>query len=511
MPFSFHPKQEKDVRQLFLSMRTLRKGKTSLAILQGPRGCGKSFMLESICTSIFKSSITRIWRNRDLLQIINQKFRYAEMEAMLYASKLWEPKPDYCVLLLDDIHFEASETALTKLVQWIQRMLEKPTAPISTMIVLTCHDLFHGPAQKFRTLIPYQRKKRKKSKDSNIKESNAFVRTISLYCPKPYILEKFLTQPCLQKDLFYYIQRRKKTQPRLSRMQCVADLIRLCAGDIRQLLLLLREPLASTTLKSQSALQSCVGIFPFVSALYAGGAQSWTPYSISDEDSSDDGPPLAQRLHDHVGSALSQVQRCTQESPERILEFVFENRDLVDRKLSDVGFADEARETHLLRYHQLLSEDWSMHDIIHPYTSSASVDLAIRSTAVRAAQLELESYEIDDSAKVEAPRKSIRYMIHRQQKTREARERILEKCIFKPGQKALFEAQQKNEEVCNVLTRANGQDYLDFLGCVTNQSDANYRNLSDLLQSVPSDDVAMVFPKALRKLPKSGSKLFMPF
>lgn len=510
--FTLHRKQQKQIKDVFLSMRSYRRKKSTLMIVRGPRGCGKTFELHHSLSRIFKSSVTRIWNTRDVLSLLEFKHTIDGLYNLLFAKKMFEPTPQYCILNLDDVQCEASQTQLTTIIQFCKFLLEKESVPISTLIILSCQDLFHEPAQKFQALLPQRvfktKKKRKQSeskKASNITKDSVI--QIVLYAPNATTIKCFLGHYSTQKALVQYVHNCKKTEPKLSREDCIQRLIHLCQGDIRQLLLIVSEPLATSTCvrKDQPTLRSALGIFPFISTLYSGGTQSWTKQGACDEDEDDDDSvsfSTESRTQTHVSESISNAYRCFQESPERILDFIHANRFLLDDKLQDVGPQDLEQEHKMMKYHCDMADDFSVHDLMYSFPSSSALDFGVRSVATRTGQLGFESYELDDTAKVQVPRQSIGIMIKKQKQTRKAREAILEACVFEPGQKAIGGS---------VFTRANGQDYLDFLNTVIGHSDANYRNLSDLLQTVPGDQVADVFPKKMKAAIVKRPKLYVPF
>lgn len=498
MVFSVHPRQEAVLKKVVHSMRYAPRNRAvSLIIIQGPTGCGKSHLLNWATTKIFSPRVTRIIGNDDLITLFRAKQSNKAIVQHLYAVQF--TKPGYVFLSLDEWVNECRPEEMTRLISLIQYLQAKPRVPIATAIFITCTDTFNGHAKKLWPFLapPSRFTKRKKTEDARNSDADAvpkYVTNVRLYKPPTWMLEK-------------YIKFRGVRNPAR-----IASLLTTCAGDLRQLDLCIREPLAYATVSAgEASIQSEVSIFDLVQTVYAGGTRlSDSTGSLDSSDSDDE----AQRTKDCVAESLARLRGVTKTSIDDILEFVWGHRDRPSDQCTSasMGYEDPEREHDLLLYHANLADDLSMIDTLYPidgtrpFTQRECAEHTIRATAVHVCHLALEEYELDDSVKLSKPRNTGKALFVKRRLYREAREHVMRACFWVAG----------DESVANVISRANPQSYLDFLGATLTSADRNYGDLSDRLQNVTSEDIHRVFPKTLRSGTKQftqtrSQKLMVPF
>ncbi len=493
MPFSFHPHQEAQLKQ---AVRKLRQPphnhSVHLFIIQGAIGYGKTWLAQ-MAVNVFAARLTRILTNDSVLTLFRSKCSVAALTDHLFMGGL--TRPAYIFICLDEWVNECLPTEMDKLIQWIRYLQARPRVPTPTVFILTCVDMFHGNAKKLWPFVapPPKFKSKRKLSGSSMKKGEgeadesvpvrpSFVTLIRLYPPKDYILHK-------------YVKTKGVHNP--TRATRIVDL---CQGDIRQLNLLIREPLALTGQTSAACpgKSSEASVFQLVATIFEGGARS---------DVAGD-----QRVSACVESSLQLLNRITCESTSRIQEFIYTNRTRISDQNASLGFEEEARSLDLLRYHATLSEDLSCIESTNLYDTHDKAEQVVRACALRSAQTNLQEYELDDSVKIMAPRRNTTTAVVAQQRQcRTARNVVFNACFWRPG--------EDPNALLTELTRANPQPYLDFINMTVVSADCNYMGLSDRLQTVPAEDVRRVFPRALRQIrsatsPPTSSKpteLFVPF
>lgn len=489
MPFSFHPRQEKDLQAYVRYLAQPSRRQTAhLILIQGPTGCGKTFVLTQ-AAKFFSPKTTRILRNEDVFQIFKLGLSQAGMIKYLYLGNY-----KFIVLLLDDWVNECQPVEMGKFVKWLDALLSKPTVPITTAVFVTCTDTYHGNASKLYQFLRTPKKAWAKKKTKKLVTDpppvKRWVKNVVLYAPKDYMLEKYIQSRG--------VRNRKRIQ----------ELSTWCRGDLRQLNLLLTDRLAYLSAKSSAGASTVpreTHIFGLIQTIFEGGAR--------DDDDDDSSQSSAQhRAHSCVTKARALLTGVTKESNERILDFLLENMYRPTDQSASLGFPDEGRDSDLLTYQSRVAEDLSFLDTIHDstnagYVSNGHLDEIVRSMAMHAAHLELDECELDDSVKISPPKQTLAKLRWAQTQCFKAREEVMRSCFWYPG----------DEAVSAALTRTDPQLYLDFLAGTLSSADRNYGNYSDRLQHISREDMNRVFPPRILRTNRLANaaatpgQIFMPF
>ena len=501
MPFSFHFRQEKDLQAhvRYIARPSPNKKPAHLVVIQGPTGCGKTYVLKQ-ALAFFSPKTTRIIRNEDLFQIFKLGLSQAGAIRYLYLGKY-----KYVVLALDDWPSECQPVEMAKFVKWLDALLSRPSVPKPTLVFVTCVDTFHGNASKLYTFIAPPKKrwtKKKKQVADSPPPVKRWVKNIRLFAPKDYLLEKYIRG------------RGVKNSKRIS------ELVTWCRGDLRQLNLLRTDRLAYLSAKSSSGASTVpreTHIFELTRSIFEGGARD----GELDAEST-----LSQRESSCVRQALNLLAGVTREPNERILDFLLENQYRPSDQNASLGFADEARDAEFLKYQSQLADDLSFFDATSGasagYVSNGHLENIVRSMAMHAGHLDLDECELDDSIKIAPPKQTLAQLRRKQAQCAQARQQVMSSCFWYAG----------DEAVGQTLTRSNPQLYLDFLAGTLTSADQNYGNFSDRLQHISKEDMNRVFPPCMLRavriqtssapapVPKSAAtatsvsmsdKLFMPF
>lgn len=520
MPFSFHPYQEKDLLTYVRSLQyALRGNKAHLILVQGPTGCGKSWLVNR-ATKLYSPKITRILRNEQLYQIFKMGLSLEGTARYVYMGA-----PKFLFLVLDEWVNECHPAEMDKLVKWLDLLLRKPKVPATTAIFITCTSTFHGNAKKlYRFIAPpstYRKKpnkggKGKRGEKEDPPDVKLWVKNVRLYPPKDYLLEK-------------YIHSRG-----ISSTKRVQELQTWSGGDIRQLNLFITDRLAYLSAKisgGKAIAPKEVNVFELVRSVFEGGARDQEDGSLDDSESSEGENGKEARAKTCVAKSLQLLKGVTKEPNERILEFLLANRDRPAEQNANLGFGDDARDCELLQYQSNLANDLSFFDSIGGdgnanigYVSNGQLEQMVRSMAVHTAHLELEEYELDDSVKIAPPKHTQANLRWQQTQCMKAKEAVMRACFWYPG----------DTRVASSLSRTDPQSYLDFLSSALTSADRNYGDYSDRLQQISKEDMNRVFPikikqafrlattkhtdatsdlggQAKRSRPSVPDKLFMPF
>lgn len=503
MPFSFHPHQEKDLTKYVYSLKYQARAKrVHLIILQGPTGCGKTYLVER-AAKLYSPKLVKILHNEQLHQIFQLGLSLEGIVRYMYTNT-----PQFLFLLLDEWVNECEAPEMDKLVKLIDLMLKKPTVPSTTVIFVTCTSTFHGNAKKlYRFLAPPKNPtKRKAGQQKKVEEPSiqVFVKHIKLYAPKDYTIEKYVRM------------RGIKNTKRIHELQAW------CNGDVRQLEFLLANRLSYLSAKTSggsSTVPKEVNIFELVTTVYEGGARDQLDDDAS-LDSSSDAPNKVARAKACVAKSLCLLRGVTREPDNRILDFLLANRDRPVEQYQSLGYTDPSRDQAFLEYQAKITNDLSMLDVLHPFETKGKAEQTVRALATHTAHLELEEYELDDSIKIGPPKMTQASLVYKHTQCKKARDAVMRACFWYPG----------DEAVADTLSRSDPQNYLDFLGGVLTSSECNYGNYSDRLQGVSKDDMNLVFPPAMKsatattttntssnssakkaRIDASPEKLFMPF
>jgi energy-coupling factor transporter ATP-binding protein EcfA2 len=489
MPFSFHPYQEKDVLTYVRSLQYKPRGnKVHLIVVQGPIGCGKTWLVNH-ATKLYSPKITRVLRNEQMYQIFKMGLSLEGTARYIYMGA-----PKFLFFVLDEWVNECQPSEMDKFVKWLDLLLNKLTVPSTTAIFLTCTSTFYGNAKKlYRFLAPpstYKKKKnKKKAAEENKPEVKLWVKSVRLYKPKDYIVEKYIHA------------RGIRNAKRVHELQTWSG------GDIRQLNLLITDRLAYLSAKSSGGKAVApreVNVFELVRTVFEGGARGYDDDDASDDCVGSESDNMEARTKRCVAKSLQLLKGVTKEPNERILEFLLANRDRPSDQNANLGFGDEKRDQELLQYHCALADDLSFFDSIGRdgtgtnigYVSNTQLDQMVQSMAMRTANLELEEYELDDSVKIVPPKQTQATVRWQQTQCKKAKEAVMSACFWYPG----------DDNVASTLSRTDPQAYLDFLSSALVSADRNYGDFSDRLQGISKEDMNCVFPTNIKRTAQLATK-----
>lgn len=373
---------------------------------------------------------------------------------------------------------------MTRLAKFIQYMQTKRSVNLTTVFFFTCVDTFHGNAKAlYQLFAPPRTWKKKKKKKTSFQTPEPepvpkFIKHVRLYKPKDYLVERFLRA------------RGTRSNKKIKLLQ------KLAGGDIRQLLLLIQQPLAFIAADRKhetSTIPTQHSIFELVGSVFDGGArltkkevQQFTPPNMRDLDETH------KRMYACTGRSLQILKGVTAETNERILQFLYANQHRPSDQISSLGdFGEEARDDELLQYSADIADELSLADILYPFDTAQKTQHVVQSLSVHTSSLLIEEYEIDDSVKMVAPSKdkSITNVMFKQKRMREAQTDIMQTLCWHPA----------DAKAACTITRASVRPYLDFVGNVLESAESNYHNFSDHLQTVPREMVNAVFPKAFKR------------